>query len=253
MAERRRYSEAELNEMYPSRAAQARADEVSTAAGAYTGSAAADKRKAGPWWQNTSGWDNPALGLVLGLGTMGMAGAPGIAGKIGTMLGGKMAGGGTLKNVARYAPQVLGAASKLTGSRALGKASSVASALSPWAGGGTLSQKLKTAIPSALHAAGDVTGKSQFHDVGRMASAASPLLNRDQGMMQNFREALPDLSQTTGEVFNQPSIGAGGQLASSLANMFTPSPGDVTMQADQPATSNVYAKRRTPQNGVFTE
>jgi hypothetical protein len=180
---------------------------------------------------------------------MGLAGAPGIVGKIGTMLGGKMAGGGALKNVARYAPQVLGAASSLTGNRALGKASSIASALAPLAGGGTLGQKLQTAVPSALHAAGAVTGKRQFHDMGRMASAASPFFNQNQDMMQNFRQALPDLSQTAGQVLNRPEISAGGQLASSLADMFTPQP----TQAEQPATSNVYTKRRQPHQGNLTE
>jgi hypothetical protein len=177
MAERRTYSEAELNEMYPSRAAQARAGAVSTAAGAYTGSAAADKRKAGPWYKNTSGWDNPALGIVLGLGTMGLSTAPGIAGKIGTMLGGKMAGGGALQNIARYAPAALTAAGQATGSPGLQKAGMFAGLASPWVGPGSVGQKIFATAPAATQMAGIATGNKGLYDVGKWGSYAMPFIN----------------------------------------------------------------------------
>ena len=57
----------ELNALYPNRAAQIRAGNVIEASRAGDRQRESDRRKAGPWYKNTAGFDNPATWASLAL------------------------------------------------------------------------------------------------------------------------------------------------------------------------------------------
>lgn len=105
-------TDAELNALYPNRAAQIRAGNVIEASGAGDRQRESDRRKAGPWYKNTAGFDNPAtwasLALLGGATVPAMFSAGGAGGAAGS--GGSAAMGGQLTGFQAGLPTVTGTA-----------------------------------------------------------------------------------------------------------------------------------------------